>query len=197
MPMKQLEAQPDLLNQFMTETRAFIRILETQIDQLDTLMKNRAQGNFPSTTEVNAKEQCNAISLRSGTQYDEPRKNESEEVNQEQKIKGTRLQKNKLGKQFSKFFDVFQKLLIGISFVEALEQTPSYVKFVKEIMSKKRKLGDHEIVALTEECSAILQKKLPSKLKDPSSFNILCFIGGSVLTNALFDLGSSVNLMPL
>lgn len=41
---------------------------------------------------------------------------------------------------------------------------PSYVKFMKDILSKKRKLGDYEMVALSEECSAVLQKKLPPKL---------------------------------
>ena len=42
-----------------------------------------------------------------------------------------RLQKNKLDKQFSKFLDLFQKLHINISFSEALEQMPCYVKFMK------------------------------------------------------------------
>ncbi|XP_062093623.1 uncharacterized protein LOC133799641 [Humulus lupulus] len=74
---------------------------------------------------------------------------------------------------------------------------PSYVKFVKEILSKKMKLGDYETVALTKECSAILQKKLPPKLKYLGSFNIPCFIGGLVVTKALCNLGVSVNLMPL
>ena len=46
---------------------------------------------------------------------------------------------------------------------------PRYMKFMKDILSKKRKLGDYETVALSEQCSAILQKKLPPKLKDPSS----------------------------
>ncbi|KAJ9145987.1 hypothetical protein P3X46_028310, partial [Hevea brasiliensis] len=49
---------------------------------------------------------------------------------------------------------------------------PSYAKFLKEILSNKRKLEDHETVALTEECSAILQRKLPPKLNDPGSFSI-------------------------
>ena len=81
-------------------------------------------------------------------------------------------QKQKLDKQFSKFLDVFRKLHINIPFANALEQMPSYVKFIKDILSKKRRLGDFETVALMEECSVILQKKLPSKLKDPRSFTI-------------------------
>ena len=72
-----------------------------------------------------------------------------------------RLKKNKLDKQFTKFMDVFKKLHINIPFVDALEQMPSYVKFMKDILSKKRRLSDFKIVNLTEECSAILQRKLP------------------------------------
>ncbi|KAM6543476.1 hypothetical protein CsatB_007923 [Cannabis sativa] len=74
---------------------------------------------------------------------------------------------------------------------------PSYVKLMKEILSKKRRLEDYETITLTEECSAILQKKLPLKFKDLGSFNIPCSIGGSVETKALCDLGANVNLMPL
>ena len=54
-----------------------------------------------------------------------------------------RLRKSNLDKQFSKFLEVFKKLHINISFAEALEQMPSYVKFMKDILSKKRKLGDY------------------------------------------------------
>ncbi|XP_042035275.1 uncharacterized protein LOC121781615 [Salvia splendens] len=44
---------------------------------------------------------------------------------------------------------------------------------------------------------AIIQKKLPAKLKDPGSFNISCIIGNDRQTKALCDLGASINLMPL
>ncbi|XP_062119231.1 uncharacterized protein LOC133832979 [Humulus lupulus] len=87
-----------------------------------------------------------------------------------------RLQKNRLDKKFAKFLEVFKRLHINIPFAEALEQMPSYVKFMKDILSKKRKIEDYEIVALTEECSAILQRKLPQKLRDPGSFTIPCTI---------------------
>ncbi|KAL0278073.1 UNVERIFIED_CONTAM: Retrovirus-related Pol polyprotein from transposon.6, partial [Sesamum radiatum] len=73
---------------------------------------------------------------------------------------------------------------------------PSYVKFLKEAISNKRKWEDGETVKLNEECSAILQNKLPPKLKDPGSFSIPCTIGGSNFDKALCDLGASINLMP-
>ncbi|PIN02819.1 DNA-directed DNA polymerase [Handroanthus impetiginosus] len=88
------------------------------------------------------------------------------------------------------------KLHINIPFTKILEQMPSYVKFMKDILSKKRCLGDYEMVALTKECSAIIQNKLPHKLKDPGSFTIPCTIGTHFLGRALRDLGASINLIP-
>uniref|UniRef100_A0A3Q7XW61 Uncharacterized protein LOC101499523 n=1 Tax=Cicer arietinum TaxID=3827 RepID=A0A3Q7XW61_CICAR len=107
-----------------------------------------------------------------------------------------RLKKEETEKQFGKFLDVFKKLQINIPFAEALEQMPTYAKFMKEILSKKRKIGG-ETVMLTEACSAILQRKLPPKLKDPGSFSIPCAIGNRTFGKALCDLGASVSLMPL
>ena len=93
--------------------------------------------------------------------------------------------------------DVFKKLHINIPFADALEQMPTYVKFMKDILSKKRKLSSFETVNLTEECNAILQRKLPQKLKDPDSFTIPGTIRNSIFERALCDLGASINLMPL
>ena len=59
-----------------------------------------------------------------------------------------RLKKHKLDKQFTKFMDVFKKLHINIPFADALEQMPSYVKFMKDILSQKRRLADFETVNL-------------------------------------------------
>ena len=108
-----------------------------------------------------------------------------------------RLKKNKSDKQFTKFMEVFKKLHINIPFFDALEQMPSYVKFMKDTLSKKRRLSDFKTVNLTKECSAILQRKLPHKLKDPDNFTIPYTIGNSIFERALCDLGASINLMLL
>ena len=78
-----------------------------------------------------------------------------------------------------------------------LEQMPKYAKFLKEVLSNKRKLVDNENVMLTEECGAILQRKFPPKLKDLESFTIPCTIGDFDFDKVLCDLGASVNLMSL
>ncbi|KAJ9167519.1 hypothetical protein P3X46_022165 [Hevea brasiliensis] len=79
----------------------------------------------------------------------------------------------------------------------SLSPMPSYAKFLKEILSKKRKLEDYGTVALTEECSAILQNKLPPKLQDPGSFSIPCLIGDNKIHKALCDLGASISIKEL
>ncbi|KAJ9542862.1 LOW QUALITY PROTEIN: hypothetical protein OSB04_029368 [Centaurea solstitialis] len=98
--------------------------------------------------------------------------------------------------QFKKFLDVFKQLHINIPLVEALEQMPSYVKFLKDILNKKRRLGEFETVALTKECSALLTNKIPQKLKDSVLLSRV-LMGGKEVGHALCDLGASINLMPL
>ena len=92
---------------------------------------------------------------------------------------------------------MLKQLHINIPFVEALEQMPNYVKFLKDILARKRRLGEFKIVALTRENSHMLQSKIPTKLKYPGSFTILCSIGTRYAGRALCDLGASINLMPL
>lgn len=108
-----------------------------------------------------------------------------------------RLKKHKLDKQYSKFLEVFKKLHINIPFLDALVQIPSYAKFLKDILSNKRKMEEHETVMLTEECSAMIQKKLHPKLKDPRSFTVPCSIGNCHFNKTICDLGASINLMSL
>ena len=74
---------------------------------------------------------------------------------------------------------------------------PNYAKFLKEILNKKRKITEEGIVNLTATCSAVIQQKLPAKMKDPVSFTIPCSIGKYEFKKALCDFGASINLMPL
>ncbi|CAJ2652085.1 unnamed protein product [Trifolium pratense] len=108
-----------------------------------------------------------------------------------------RLVQSKNVGQFNKFVELLQKLNITIPFTEAITQMPSYAKFLKDILTNKRKIEDDETVMLTAECSAILQNEMPPKLKDPGSFSIPCVIGKYVIDRALCDLGASISLMPV
>ncbi|XP_012844566.1 PREDICTED: uncharacterized protein LOC105964603 [Erythranthe guttata] len=60
-----------------------------------------------------------------------------------------------------------KEIRINIPLIEALQQMPKWVKFVKELVTKGRKLQGNEMIQLTEQCSAILTRPLPQKLGDP------------------------------
>ena len=74
---------------------------------------------------------------------------------------------------------------------------PNYAKFLKDILRKKKKIVEEGIVSLTATCSSVIQKSVPTKMKDPDSFTIPCSIGKYEFKEALCDLGANINLMPL
>ncbi|KAI3819513.1 hypothetical protein L1987_13353 [Smallanthus sonchifolius] len=106
-----------------------------------------------------------------------------------------RLKKQKMEEQYGKFLGLCKQLHINLPFVEALAQMPKYARFLKDILTNKRKLEELSQVTLNEECSAVIQNKLPEKRRDPRSFTIPCLIGSLSVSNALADLGASINLM--
>ncbi|XP_076955622.1 uncharacterized protein LOC143630513 [Bidens hawaiensis] len=107
-----------------------------------------------------------------------------------------RLKKQKMEEQYGKFLELFKQLHINLPFLDALKDMPKYAKFLKEVLSNKKKLEEISCVTLNEECSAVLQNKLPKKMTDPGSFTIPCLICSLSISNALADLGASINLMP-
>ncbi|XP_073023706.1 uncharacterized protein [Primulina eburnea] len=200
--MARTESHLDNIETHMGNMGATMKSLETQIGQLANALKDQNKGQFPSNTEVNPREQCKVVTLRSGKEIGipEPTEENAEICVEENDGKGAsvgeeqveepkkviehqplqklnllypqRFKKKRLDDQFAKFLEIFKKIHINIPFADALEQMPNYAKFIKDVMSKKRKLQEFETVKLTEECNAILQRKLPQKLKDPGSFTI-------------------------
>ena len=107
------------------------------------------------------------------------------------------MQKAKLEEQFSKFLNIFKKIEINIPFSEALTQMPHYAKFMKDLLSKKRKFTEEGIVRLNETYSAVIQKSIQEKRQDPGSFTIPYMIRNADVGKALCDSGARINLMPL
>ncbi|KAK9008902.1 hypothetical protein V6N11_080379 [Hibiscus sabdariffa] len=210
-----LQTQGALLQSHSSSLRA----LETQVGQIAQALQVRPQGNLPSNTEVtksNGKEQCSALTLRSDSpiEKDKGEKLDNEKT-EEQHVNATasaipkpargeihppppfpqRLKKHKEDLQFQKFVSMLDQFHINIPFLEAIEQVPFYAKFLKDIVTKKRRAESYETVAVASKyCAGRVE--LPMKKKDPGSFIIPCSIGNNFMGNALCDLGSSVNLMP-
>ncbi|XP_038885787.1 uncharacterized protein LOC120076078 [Benincasa hispida] len=103
-----------------------------------------------------------------------------------------RLMKKNDEQQFKRFLELLRQLHINIPLIEALEQMPKYVNFLKDIFTKKRRISKTEVIVLIQECNALVSNRLPKKQKNPGSFTVRVGRG-----HALCDLGASINLVPL
>nr|XP_009600583.1 uncharacterized protein LOC104096011 [Nicotiana tomentosiformis] len=99
-----------------------------------------------------------------------------------------KMKREKLDKYFGRFLEMLKKLYINIPFTELLTQMSSYAKFLKKIMSSKRKLEETIMDKLNSHCSSILQNKISQKCEDSGSFTIQCSFGSERFDKALFSL---------
>ncbi|KAM2507960.1 hypothetical protein ACFX1W_030216 [Malus domestica] len=92
--------------------------------------------------------------------------------------------------------ETFRKVQVNIPLLDAIKQVPRYAKFFKELCTSRRRISNKEGVQVSENVSAMLQRKLPPKCKDPGSFTIPCVIGNTKFEQCMLDLGASINVMP-
>ena len=217
-----LEALKSNSQMFQSNTNVSLKNLETQVGQLALTLQNQNKNAFPSDTRKNPKD-CMVVQLRSGKEMSNSKAEKTEkttktekqmhteqpkkvsEQKQKEKVQAytpvipfpQRIQKAKKEEQFSKFLEIFKKIEINIPFVEALTQMPNYAKFLKDILNMKKKIVEEGIVNLTATCSAVIQRSLLAKMKDPGRFTIPYSIGKHEFKKALCDSGANINLMPL
>ncbi|CAN6691849.1 unnamed protein product [Malus baccata var. baccata] len=92
--------------------------------------------------------------------------------------------------------DTFRKVQVNIPLLDAIKQVRRYAKFLKELCTTRKRISNKEVVKVSENVSAVLQRKLPPKCKDPGSFTIPCVIGNTRFEKCMLDLGASINVMP-
>ncbi|KAL4334515.1 hypothetical protein GQ457_07G008580 [Hibiscus cannabinus] len=73
---------------------------------------------------------------------------------------------------------------------------PNYAKFLKDMVPRKRMIGEFETVAAIETYLALMHNKVPAKKTDPESFTVECSIGYNYSSKTLCDPVASINLMP-
>ncbi|XP_050919831.1 uncharacterized protein LOC127137411 [Lathyrus oleraceus] len=193
---------------YQKNTIASIKNLEVQMRQIaqQITSSSQAQGVLPSATVPNPREHHNVSTVTTRSVVRE------EVVAPKPIVKETVIEpkpavklpfptrnkkKGQHEKNFKKFLEFFKKLEINIPLLEALEQMPTYAKFMKDIISNKRTTNTNPII-LTETYSAILQgMKIPIKKEDRGAVTITCTIGDRSFNKALIDMGASVSLMTL
>ncbi|XP_021775190.1 uncharacterized protein LOC110739046 [Chenopodium quinoa] len=212
-------------------------MVDSQLAQLAERAPFNSPSTLPKQSQTNPSnivkpDYCEAITLRSGTSFEGPKKGDSEEKKEGEESVGEdkeveeekvfekeismekkklkhenttstpsearnldgpvpfpgRLAERKLNDKFAKFLSVMKNLHINLPFIEVVTQIPSYSKFLKDILTNKRKLND-ELITLPHQVSALVQHKMPKKQKDPGSFTLPVKIGNMEARGTLADLG--------
>ncbi|GKE95932.1 reverse transcriptase domain-containing protein, partial [Tanacetum coccineum] len=154
------------------------------------LQNPSGSGLLPSNTVANPRGDVKAITTRSGVSYDGPTIPPTPSPLPKEVERETEATKDKI-------LQIFQRLRFDISFANALLHMPKFASTFKSLLSNKEKLFELANTLLNENCSAVLLKKLPEKLGDPSKFLIPCDFPELDECLALADLGVIINLMPL
>nr|GEY97697.1 hypothetical protein [Tanacetum cinerariifolium] len=143
-----------------------------------------SSSSLPSNTIPNPKGEAKAITTRSGMSYKEPPIPPTG-VNQQEPVEVT------TDTEPQNSNDIHPPT------VQAEVQVDKPAEESVVLLNNKDKLIELTKMPLNENCSAVVLKKLPEKLSDPSHFLIPCDFTGLDNCLALADLGASINLMPL
>ncbi|KAA3474464.1 DNA damage-inducible protein 1-like [Gossypium australe] len=98
------------------------------------------------------------------------------------------LEEKKEDAEFIDFLKMFKALNVNLPLLELIEKMLKYAKFLREVMSRQRKIERKENFALNEECRAIVSRRVSSKVKDLGCFTIPIEIGGVSFEKNLCDL---------
>ncbi len=101
--------------------------------------------------------------------------------------------KSKEDEHYNKFCEWMKPLFLQIPLTDAIK-LPPYSKYMKDIVSNKRKIPNEEISTLLANYS--FNGKVPKKLGDQWIPTIPCSIKNSSVRTALCDLGAGVSVMP-
>eukprot|EP00256_Glycine_max_P055861 XP_014623224.1 uncharacterized protein LOC106796160 [Glycine max] len=187
--------QVSMSNQKSTESA--IKNLEVQVGQLAKQLADRPSSSFGANTEKNPKEECKVVMTRSKmVSMNEGNKRMGEEKQQlmtepkiapvveplsetEEEVEAKDDQQKEIPiivpsrkdkeRHPARFLDIFKKLEITMPFGEALQQMPLYAKFLKNMLTRKNKYIHSDTIVVEGNCSAIIQRILPPKHKDPGS----------------------------
>ncbi|CAN6562555.1 unnamed protein product [Malus baccata var. baccata] len=156
----------------------------------------REQGRLPSSTIVNPKggfEIAKAITLRSGKELGDHSKvsnqghqEDNKLMQEEEKDEEATARKEKTMPQppiaplpfmqaknddeEKDILETFRKVHVNIPLLDAIKQISKYAKFLKKLCTTRNRIQEKEVVHVSENVSALLQRKLPPKCKDPDFY---------------------------
>src|SRR3954464_11713508 len=101
--------------------------------------------------------------------------------------------KSKEEEHYNKYSEWMKPWFLQIPLTDALK-LPPYSKYIKDIVSNKRKVPNEAISTMLANYS--FSGKIPEKLGDPGIPTIPCSIKNNYVKTALCDLGAGVSVMP-
>ena len=93
---------------------------------------------------------------------------------------------------FNQFVELRRSLFLRVPLTDALKMPP-YSKYMKDIVTNKRKIPEAEISTMLANYS--FKGKIPEKLGDPGIPTIPCSIKNNYVKTALCDLGAGVSVI--
>lgn len=103
--------------------------------------------------------------------------------------------KKKDNEEFLSFLNVFKALNVNLPLLELLEKMSKYAKFLRDIMSRYKQIGKGVKITVNLECSVVIARKIPLKLKYLGSFTISIKIRIVNFGKALCDHGPNIKQM--
>ncbi|CAN6679410.1 unnamed protein product [Malus baccata var. baccata] len=164
-------------------------------DEEDKLLQEEAQGAKPKAKDDQTLPNSSSPPKPSQTTKVSPNSTFSSSIPLNVPFPG-RFRQSKKEEAEKDILETFRKVQVNIPLLDAIKQVPRYAKFLKELCTTRRRISNKEVVQVSENVSAVLQRKLPPKCKDPGSFTILCVIGNTKFEQCMLDLGASINVMP-
>ncbi|XP_070050904.1 uncharacterized protein [Nicotiana tomentosiformis] len=212
--LQQLIGSAEKIQQRVDSHESAIKGIEIQLGHISMALNNHPQGTLPVDTQVNPKEQgpkqLMAVSLRNGRDLDLEQEMACEirptetllpipiEIDISTRLTEVTVQyapaETSKEKEVAKETASEQEKAVE---TVPEQEMPGYAKMMKDLMSRKFDFQDLDTVTLTQTCSAVVTRPIAEKLSDPGSFTIPCTIGNYAFAKALYDLGASINLMPL
>ncbi|XP_022859339.1 uncharacterized protein LOC111380103 [Olea europaea var. sylvestris] len=166
-----------------------------------------------SGSRENILKEVNAITTRSGKVIEPTsklREDEKDPINSEESTPSEEVLKNpprvpfpqalkstsKSIGQHSEILEHLKQVKINLPLLHVISQVPTYAKVLKDLYNVKRKHHVKKTAFLIEHVSAVIEQRIPPKYKDPGCPTVSFVIGNHEISQALIDLGPSVNIMP-
>ncbi|KAM2016485.1 hypothetical protein ACFX16_046894 [Malus domestica] len=164
-------------------------------DEEDKLLQEEAQGAKPKAKDDQTLPNSSSPPKPSQTTKVSPNSTFSSSIPLNVPFPG-RFKQSKKEEAEKDILETFRKVQVNIPLLDANKQVPRYAKFLKELCTTRRRISNKEVVQVSENVSAVLQRKLPPKCKDPGSFTIPCVIGELKNDGVIIQLADRSNAYP-